>query len=165
MLGALPTALPCCLEGWVQAHQLSCSALAIHQLEPQKMQGRDVWFRTAPIRKQQLPFTPFKSAFAPTVPRQPFFRLLGDPKTEPWWSSRWTESPSHAPTQSSHWATSPTTWYMPHEMPGVFHMLLRHGPGFGLSDPEETAKVVGHRPLGSSWFRPEKVQATSSFAC
>ena len=24
---------------------------------------------------------------------------------------------------------------------------------------------MGHRPLGSSWFRPEKVKATSSFAC
>ena len=44
-------------------------------------------------------------------------------------------------------------------------MLLRHSRGFGLSDLEETAKVVGYRPLGSSWFRPEKVQATSSFAC
>ena len=44
-------------------------------------------------------------------------------------------------------------------------MLLRHGGGFGLSDLEETAKVVGHRPLGSSWFRPEKVKTTSSFAC
>ena len=44
-------------------------------------------------------------------------------------------------------------------------MLLRHGRGFGLSDLEETAKVAGHRPLGSRWFRPEKVQATSSFAC
>ena len=54
---------------------------------------------------------------------------------------------------------------MPHEIPGVFHMLLRHGRGFGLSDPEETATVVGQRPLGSGWFRPEKVQATSSFAC
>ena len=58
----------------------------------------------------------------------------------------------------------PTTWYMPHEILGVFHMLLRHGRGFGLSDLEETAKVVGHRPLGSSWFHSEKVQATSSFA-
>ena len=44
-------------------------------------------------------------------------------------------------------------------------MLLPDGRGFGLSDLEETAKVVGHRLLGSSWFRPEKVQATSSFAC
>ena len=35
----------------------------------------------------------------------------------------------------------------------------------GLSDPAETAKVAGHRPLGSRWFRPVKVQATSSFAC
>ena len=54
---------------------------------------------------------------------------------------------------------------MPHEIPGVFHKLLRHGRGFGLSDLEETAKVAGHGPLGRSWFRPEKVQATSSFAC
>ena len=60
---------------------------------------------------------------------------------------------------------APTTWYMPHEIPGVFHMLLRHGRGFGLSDLEETANAVGHRPLGSNWFRPEKVKATSSFAC
>ena len=49
-----------------------------------------------------------KSAFAPTVPRQPFFRLLlGDPKQSPWWSGRWTESSSHTPTQSTPWATSP----------------------------------------------------------
>ena len=60
---------------------------------------------------------------------------------------------------------APTTWYMPHEIAGVFHMLLRHGRGFGLSDLEETANAVGHRPLGSNWFRPEKVKATSSFAC
>ena len=30
-----------------------------------------------------------------------------------------------------------------------------------LTHPE----VAGHRPLGRNWFRPEKVQATSSFAC
>ena len=54
---------------------------------------------------------------------------------------------------------------MQHEIPGVFHKLLRHGRGFGLSDLEETAKVAGHRPYKKSWFRPEKVQATSSFAC
>ena len=41
---------------------------------------------------------------------------------------------------------APTTWYTPHEIPGVFHKLLRHGRGFGLSDLEETAKVAGHRP-------------------
>ena len=39
-------------------------------------------------------------------------------------------------------------------------MLLRHSRGFGLGDLEETARVVGHRP-----FRPEKVKATSPFAC
>ena len=52
---------------------------------------------------------------------------------------------------------------MLHEIQGLSH-APRHGRGFGLSDLEETATVVGHRPLGS-WFRPEKVQATSSFAC
>ena len=31
-------------------------------------------------------------------------------------------------------------------------MLLRHGRGFGLSDPEETAKVADHKPLGSAGF-------------
>ena len=40
---------------------------------------------------------------------------------------------------------------MPHEVPGVFHMLLRHGRGFGQSDLEEVATAVGHRPLGSNW--------------
>ena len=46
-----------------------------------------------------------KSAFAPTVPRQPFFRLLlGDPKQSP---GGVTESSSHTPTQSTPWATSP----------------------------------------------------------
>ena len=49
-----------------------------------------------------------KSAFAPTVPRQPFFRLLlGDPKQSPGGVGRWTESSSHTPTQSTLWATSP----------------------------------------------------------
>ena len=106
-----------------------------------------------------------KSAFAPTVPRQAFFRLLlGDPK----------QSPGGVDGQRAYRTLllkaliglqAPTTWYMLHETPGVFHMLLRHSRGFGLGDLEETAKVARHRLLGSGWFRPEKVQATSSFAC
>ena len=31
---------------------------------------------------------------------------------------------------------------MPHEVPGVFHMLLRHGRGFSLSDLEEAAEAT-----------------------
>ena len=107
-----------------------------------------------------------KSAFAPTVPRQPFFRLLlGDPKQSPGGVADGQRAHRTLLLKAPIGLRAPTTWYMPHEIPGVFHMLLRHGRGFGLSDLEETAKVVGHRPLGSSWFRPEKVQATSSFAC
>ena len=107
-----------------------------------------------------------KSAFAPTVPRQPFFRLLlGDPKQSPGGVADGQRAHRTLLLKAPTGLRAPTTWYMPHEIPGVFHMLLRHGRGFGLSDLEETAKVAGHRPLGSSWFRPEKVQATSSFAC
>ena len=107
-----------------------------------------------------------KSAFAPTVPRQPFFRLLlGDPKQSPGGVADGQRAHRTLLLKAPLGLRAPTTWYMPHEIPGVFHMLLRHGRGFGLGDLEETAQVVGHRPLGSSWFRPEKVKATSPFAC
>ena len=107
-----------------------------------------------------------KSAFAPTVPRQPFFRLLlGDPKQSPGGVADGQRAHRTLLLKAPLGLRAPTTWYMPHEIPGVCHTLLRHGRGFGLGDLEETAKVVGHRPLGSSWFRPEKVKATSPFAC
>ena len=98
-----------------------------------------------------------KSAFAPTVPRQPFFRLLlGDPKQSPGGVAEGQRAHRTLLLKAPIGLRAPTTWYMPHEIPGVFHMLLRHGRGFGLSDLEETAEVVGHRPLGSSWFRPRR---------
>ena len=107
-----------------------------------------------------------KSAFVPTVPRQPFFRLLlGDPKQSPGGVADGQRAHRTLLLKAPIGLRAPTAWYMPHEIPGVFHKLLRHGRGFGLSDLEETAKVAGHRPLGRNWFRPEKVQATSSFAC
>ena len=107
-----------------------------------------------------------KSAFAPAVPRQPFFRLLlGDPKQSPGGVADGQRARRTLLLKAPLGLRAPTTWYMPHEIPGVCHMLLRHSRGFGLGDLEETAKVVGHRPLGSSWFRPEKVKATSPFAC
>ena len=94
-----------------------------------------------------------KSAFAPTVPRQPFFRLLlGDPKQSPGGVADGQRAHRTLLLKAPIGLRAPTTWYMPHEIPGVFHMLLRHGRGFGLSDLEETAKVVGHRPLGVAGF-------------
>ena len=95
-----------------------------------------------------------KSAFAPTVPRQPFFRLLlGDPKQSPGGVADGQRAHRTLLLKAPIGLRAPTTWYMPHEIPEVFHMLLRHGRGFSLSDLEETATVLGHRPLGSSWFR------------
>ena len=59
---------------------------------------------------------------------------------------------------------APNIWYMPHEFPGVFQALLHHGRGIGRTDLEDAAVAVSHRPLGGSWFRPDKVKAGSPFA-
>ena len=53
---------------------------------------------------------------------------------------------------------------MPHEFPGVFQALLHHGRGFGHTELAEAAIAVSRRPLGSCWFRPDKVTAESPFA-
>ena len=55
---------------------------------------------------------------------------------------------------------APNIWYMPHEFPGVFQALLHHGRGLGHTDLEEAAVAVSRRPLGSCWFRPDKVKAS-----
>ena len=105
-----------------------------------------------------------KSAFAPTVPRQPFFRLLlGDPKQSPGGVADGQRAHRTLLLKAPLGLQAPTTWHMPHEIPGVCHMLLRHRRGFGLGDLEETAEVVGHRPLGSSWFSPGEGQSHVSF--
>ena len=106
-----------------------------------------------------------KSAFAPAVPRQPFFRaLLGDPKQSPGGVA--DDQRAHrtlllnAPTG----LRAPHAWYMPHEVPGVFHTLLHHSRGFRQNDLELAADAVSQKPLGSCWFRPEGVVAKSPFA-
>ena len=43
-------------------------------------------------------------------------------------------------------------------------MLLHHGRGFGHTELEDAAIAVSRRPLGSCWFRPDKVKAVSPFA-
>ena len=91
--------------------------------------------------------------------------LLGDPNQSPGGVADGQRAHRTLLLKAPIGLRAPTAWYMPHEIPGVFHMLLRQCRGFGLSDLEEMANAVGHRPLGSNWFRPEKVKATSSFAC
>ena len=53
---------------------------------------------------------------------------------------------------------------MPHEVPGVFNTLLHRCRGFHQDDLERAADAVSQMPLGRTWFRPEGVVATSSFA-
>ena len=81
-----------------------------------------------------------KSAFAPTVPRQPFFRLLlGDPKQSPGGVADGQRAHRTLLLKAPLGLRAPTTWYMPHEIPGVCHMLLRHGRGFGLGGPRRNS--------------------------
>ena len=66
-----------------------------------------------------------KSAFARAVPRQPFFRLLlGDPKQSPGGVADGQRAHRTLLLKAPIGLRAPTSWYMPHELPGVFHMLL-----------------------------------------
>ena len=69
-----------------------------------------------------------KSAFALAVRRR---RLLGDPKQSPGGVADGQRAHRTLLLKASIELRAPTTWCMPHEVPGVFHMLLRHGRGFG----------------------------------
>ena len=61
-----------------------------------------------------------KSAFAPTVPQQPFFRLLlGDPKQSPGGVADGQRAHRTLLLKASIGLRAPTTWYMPHEIPAV----------------------------------------------
>ena len=59
-----------------------------------------------------------KSAFAPAVPRQPFFRLLlGDPKQSPGGVADGQRAHRTLLLKAPIGLRAPTTWYMPHEVP------------------------------------------------
>ena len=106
-----------------------------------------------------------KSAFAPAVPRQPFFRaMLGDPKQSPGGVAEDLRAHRTLLLKAPIGLRAPHAWYMPHEVPGVFNTLLHHCRGFSQDDIERAADTVSQVPLGRTWFRPEGVVATSSFA-
>ena len=98
-----------------------------------------------------------KSAFAPAVPPQPFFRLLlGDPKQSPGGVADGQRAHRTLLLKAPLGLRAPTTWYMPHETPGVCHMLLPHSRGFGLAGEGQShislrlsAAVHLQRPLQS----------------
>ena len=103
-----------------------------------------------------------KSAFAPAVPRHAFFRLLlGDPRQSPGGVADGQRAHRTLLLKAPIGLRAPNIWFLPHEFPGVFQALLHHGRGLGL---EEAAVAVSRRPLGSCWFRPDKVKAVSPFA-
>ena len=106
-----------------------------------------------------------KSAFVPAVPRRAFFRLLlGDPRQSPGGVADGQRAHRALLLKAPIGLRAPNIWYMPHEFPGVFQALLHHGRGLGRTDLEEAAVAVSRRPVGSCWFRPDKVKAVSPFA-
>ena len=106
-----------------------------------------------------------KSAFAPAVPRRAFFRLLlGDPRQSPGGVADGQRAHRTLLLKAPIGLRAPNIWYMPHEFPGVFQTFLHHGRGFGHTELAEAAIAVSRRPLGSCWFRPDKVKAESPFA-
>ena len=63
-----------------------------------------------------------KSAFAPTVPRQPFFRLLlGDPKQSPGGVADGQRAHRTLLLKAPIGLRAPTTWYMPHDTRCLSH--------------------------------------------
>ena len=100
-----------------------------------------------------------KSAFAPAVPRQAFFRvLLGDPKQSPGGAVDGQRAHRTLLLKAPIGLRAPHAWYMPHEFPGVFQALLHHSRGFRHNDLELAAAAVSQKPLGGCWFRPDKVR-------
>ena len=93
-----------------------------------------------------------KSAFAPAVPRRAFFRLLlGDPRQSPGGVADGQRAHRTLLLKAPIGLRAPNIWY-------------HHGRGLGHTDLEEAAVAVSRRPLGSCWFRPDKVKAVSPFA-
>ena len=79
-----------------------------------------------------------------TVPRQPFFRLLLIPKS-PGGVADGQRAHRTLLLEASIGFRAPTAWYMPHEVPGVFHMLLWHRRGFvSVLEEAATAGATGH---------------------
>ena len=80
-----------------------------------------------------------------------FFRLLlGDPKQSPGGVADGQRAHRTLLLKAPIGLRAPTTWRMPHEIPGVFHMLLRHRRGFDLCDLEEAAAGGGPQALESN---------------
>ena len=90
-----------------------------------------------------------KSAFAPAVPRQPFF--------EPFWVGP-------ASTRSYlrlRLGCGPPC--MPHKVPGVFSKLLHRCQGFNQDDVDQATETVSGVPPGCTWFRPKGTVGASPF--
>ena len=73
---------------------------------------------------------------------------LGDPKQSPGGVADGQKAHRTLLLKASIGLRAPTTSYMPHEIPEVFHMLLRHGRGFGLFF-HEYGRRVGMVPRSS----------------
>ena len=104
-----------------------------------------------------------KSAFAPAVPRRAFFRqLLGDPRQSPGGVA--TDRRAHRTLlKAPIGLRAPNTWSCHMSSQGLSDAPPPRSR-LRITELEEAAIAVSRGPLGSCWFRPDKVKAESPFA-
>ena len=93
-----------------------------------------------------------KSAFAPAVPRQPFFRLLlGDPRQSPDGVADNLREHRTLLLKAPIGLRAMHKWFMPHELPAVVCRLLKESAEIPMQELTQAAQEAGNKALGSRW--------------
>lgn len=85
-----------------------------------------------------------KSAFAPAVPRQPFFRAIAE------------DLKGHRALLLKAGLRADHKWYMPHEIPTILCDLIKSSSEFPLEVLHQDAQAVRHSLLGKRWLTSEE---------
>ena len=103
-----------------------------------------------------------KSAFAPAVPRQPFFRiLLGGPRQSPGGVADNLREHRNPPAiKAPIGLRAMNRWLMPQELPVVACRLLKESAEVPLLELTQAAKEVSSKALGSRWSSREDCPST-----
>ena len=103
-----------------------------------------------------------KSAFAPAVPRRPFFRaMLGDLKQRTGGVADDQKAHRTPLLKAPIGLRAAHRWYMPHEVSGSFSKLLQQCQGVGQEDMEQATEAVQPNATGAHLVSTEGVAAIS----
>ena len=85
-----------------------------------------------------------KTAFAPAIPRQPFFRaILGDPKQSPGRVADDQKAHRTLLLEAPIGLRADHSWHMPHEVPAIFGALTHTCQGFKQEDMVQATDAAG----------------------